>query len=107
MEQEIIQALDLVRKASRQMVKLTDQDIQDILNELADLTLENEAYILEENQKDLDRMDPSNPKYDRLLIYLQHVFPVSSLMSSFEEGVSLVTLLLLVPLPVEVLSPEF
>ena len=68
MEQEIIQALDLVRKASRQMVKLTDQDIQDILNELADLTLENEAYILEENQKDLERMDPSNPKYDRLLL---------------------------------------
>ena len=39
-----------------------------ILNELADLTLENTTYILAENQKDLDRMNSKDPKYDRLLL---------------------------------------
>ena len=50
------------------MVNLTDEDINTILNELADLTLENEAYILAENKKDLERMDKADPKYDRLLL---------------------------------------
>lgn len=68
MEQQIITALQEVRKASRKMVNLSDQDIQDILNELADLTLENEALVLAENQKDLARMDKEDPKYDRLLL---------------------------------------
>lgn len=68
MQEEILKELKKVKKASRQLVKLTDEQIATILNELADLSLENEAFILEENQKDLDRMDPENPKYDRLLL---------------------------------------
>ncbi len=68
MEQEIINNLQKVKIASRKMVNLTDEDINTILNELADLTLENEAYILAENQKDLERMDKNDPKYDRLLL---------------------------------------
>ncbi len=68
MQEEILNELKKVKKASRQLVKLTDEQIATILNELADLSLENEAFILGENQKDLDRMDPENPKYDRLLL---------------------------------------
>ncbi len=68
MKEEIINNLKKVQRASRKMVNLSDEDIRSILNELADLALENEAYILEENKKDLDRMDPQNPKYDRLLL---------------------------------------
>lgn len=68
MEQDIINSLKKVRQASRKMVNLTDKDIKEILNELADLALANEAFILEENKKDLDRMDPKDPKYDRLLL---------------------------------------
>ena len=60
--------LKKLSKASRKLVRLTDETIHKILNELADLTLENTAYILAENQKDLDRMDPQDPKYDRLLL---------------------------------------
>ncbi len=33
---------------------------------MADATLANTDYILQENRKDLERMDPANPKYDRL-----------------------------------------
>ncbi|MCP4521331.1 MAG: glutamate-5-semialdehyde dehydrogenase [Cytophagales bacterium] len=68
MQEEILKELQKVKRASRQLVKLTDEQIASVLNELADLALENEAFILEENKKDLDRMDPENPKYDRLLL---------------------------------------
>ena len=65
---DILDQLKVVNKASRKLVRLTDKDIHTILNEVADLTLKNVDYILTENQKDLDRMEPSNPKYDRLLL---------------------------------------
>ncbi len=68
LETEIKEGLAKVKAASRKSVNLTDEDIKTILNELADLALENESFILSENQKDLDRMDPDNPKYDRLLL---------------------------------------
>lgn len=68
MKDEIIENLKKVKRASRKSVNLTDADISTILNELADLALDNTDYILAENAKDLARMDPSNPKYDRLLL---------------------------------------
>ncbi|MEM1123171.1 MAG: glutamate-5-semialdehyde dehydrogenase [Bacteroidota bacterium] len=64
----ITEDLKKLSKASRKLIRLSDEDIHTILNELADLTLENTAYILAENQKDLDRMNPDDPKYDRLLL---------------------------------------
>ena len=68
MEQEIIQNLKKVKRAERKLVQLTDEEIRKILNEVADLSLEKEEYILSENKKDLARMDPNDPKYDRLLL---------------------------------------
>jgi len=64
----IIEDLKILSRASRKLVRLTDKEIHAILNELADLTLANTDYILAENQKDLDRMNPQDPKYDRLLL---------------------------------------
>lgn len=61
-------ALQRVSQASRKLVRLTDAQIADILNKLADLALQQADYILQENKKDLDRMDPADPKYDRLLL---------------------------------------
>lgn len=68
MQEAILAQLEVVSSASRKLVQLTDQDIANILHEVADLSLVHEDYILAENQKDLDRMDVSNPKYDRLLL---------------------------------------
>lgn len=68
LDQQISDQLKKVRVAVRKMVALGDQEINAILNELADLTLENIPFLLEENQKDLERMDPQDPKYDRLLL---------------------------------------
>ena len=68
LDTNITEDLKKVNKASRKLIRLTDEKIHQILNELADLTLENTNYILAENQKDLDRMNPKDPKYDRLLL---------------------------------------
>ena len=64
----ILDDLKKVSKISRQIVQLSDRQIADILNEIADLSLERQAHILSENQKDLDLMDSKDPKYDRLLL---------------------------------------
>ena len=55
-----------VREASRVLLKLKNKDISHILETLADATLAHTGFILEENRKDLARMEPANPKYDRL-----------------------------------------
>ena len=65
--------LQKVNQASRKLVRLTDTQIADILNQVADLAIKQADYILKENKKDLDRMDPADPKYDRLLLNRQRL----------------------------------
>lgn len=55
-----------VQAASRQLTLLTDNEINRILNAVAEATIAQTPYILAENEKDLARMDKANPKYDRL-----------------------------------------
>lgn len=55
-----------VQAASRKLALLTDEQINRILNAVADAVMTRSPYILAENEKDLARMDKENPKYDRL-----------------------------------------
>ena len=55
-----------VQDASRQLLRLTDNEVNAILRDVAEATLVQADYILAENRKDLSRMDPAHPKYDRL-----------------------------------------
>lgn len=55
-----------VREASRSLTFCNEQTINEILCSVADATEQNATLILQENAKDLARMDVSNPKYDRL-----------------------------------------
>ena len=55
-----------VRKASRTLLRLTHKDIDNMLCALADATVRQAAFILDANRKDLARMNPEDPKYDRL-----------------------------------------
>jgi len=55
-----------VQKASRSLSFLSDEKINAILLSLADVIENDVEKILIENKKDLDRMDESNPVYDRL-----------------------------------------
>lgn len=55
-------------KASRALNLMDEEFINSILLQLADKTLEKVDFILGENMKDLDRMDESDPMYDRLML---------------------------------------
>jgi glutamate-5-semialdehyde dehydrogenase len=55
-----------VAKASKALIRLTDQEIAEVLMRVAQAAEEQSGYILSENAKDLMKMDESDPKYDRL-----------------------------------------
>lgn len=57
-----------VKEASKTLVTLDSKTIHDVLVDVSEEILKQQAKILEENQKDLDRMDQSDPKYDRLML---------------------------------------
>lgn len=52
--------------ASRQLITLSDEARNSILTDTANELLKQQAKVLAANEKDLARMDPANPKYDRL-----------------------------------------
>lgn len=62
-----------VREASRKLALLEEEKINSILLALADKAEKNTEAILSENQKDLDRMAESDPKYDRLKLTEQRM----------------------------------
>lgn len=60
---------DLLRQAasaSRQLLNLHDETIRLILLDTAQVLIDRQAEVLKANRRDLERMEPSNPKYDRL-----------------------------------------
>jgi glutamate-5-semialdehyde dehydrogenase len=63
---DLLHELGKVKEASRKAYRITDKEINQILHEVADLAEKKATFILLENQKDLDRMDSHDPKYDRL-----------------------------------------
>ncbi|MFB9844621.1 glutamate-5-semialdehyde dehydrogenase [Mucilaginibacter ginsenosidivorans] len=52
--------------AGRNIIGIEPDTIVAVLNDVAASAIANTTHLLQENQKDLDRMDPSDPKYDRL-----------------------------------------
>ena len=52
--------------ASQELNLLSVRKINEVLLKIADATEKSTGYILRENQKDLARMESSDPKYDRL-----------------------------------------
>ena len=58
--------LQATKQASAVVRRLSPATKTDLLNRLADVIAAHSAEIVVENQKDLDRMPPEDPKYDRL-----------------------------------------
>lgn len=56
------------RKASRGLGGCGDERVSDVLRSLADTVSASKDELLEANRSDLARMDPGDPKYDRLLL---------------------------------------
>jgi glutamate-5-semialdehyde dehydrogenase len=70
---EIKKQLELTLRASRSLNLISVDQINHILNDVADAAIAQTDKILKENQKDLDRMDPSDPKYDRLKLTKERI----------------------------------
>jgi glutamate-5-semialdehyde dehydrogenase len=64
----IIPLLETTQKASLQIRKLSDKNKKELLFALAKLLQEETVNIIQENLKDVNRMDPINPKRDRLIL---------------------------------------
>ncbi len=73
MNTDIENTFKAVKQASRDLVSLSAEKINEVLIEISELAVEKTDLILTENQKDLDRMDKNDPKYDRLLLSKERI----------------------------------
>ncbi len=66
MNPNLEQQLIGLKAAARKLQSLKDEIFQEVLTDLSRQVMADEKEILSANELDLARMDPSNPKYDRL-----------------------------------------
>lgn len=62
-----------VQQASRKLNRMLPGQVDNTLQTLAELTLSQIPFLLEANQRDLERMDPQDPKYDRLQLTAERI----------------------------------
>ena len=74
----ITETLKAVRNASRKLNLLDEKTINSILLSVADEAEKEVDYLLKENKRDLDSMDKSNPKYDRLMLTANRISGIAS-----------------------------
>lgn len=67
-----------IKNSTRSLTKITSTDTTRVLLKLADEAEKNIEILLAENQKDLVRMEKSNPKYDRLLLTADRIKSIAS-----------------------------
>ncbi len=75
---EIRNQLELTQKASRSLNLLSEDKINHILNDVAKAAVAHTEQILQENLKDLERMDPSDPRYDRLKLTARRIADIAA-----------------------------
>ena len=69
-------------EASRKLNLVNDDQVKHLLLELANEARTQSEIILAENQKDLDRMDPQDPKFDRLKLSEERIEGIASDMEN-------------------------
>ena len=82
---KIKQLLQAAQQAGRSIQQLSDEKIQIVLNAIADETSAQIEFILAENQKDLDRMNPEDPKYDRLKLTAERIQDITADMRAVAQ----------------------
>ncbi len=75
---KIKEQLQKTLEASRKLNLVDDKKVNSVLKELAAQARLNTDFILKENQKDLARMDPEDPKYDRLKLSEERIEGIAS-----------------------------
>ena len=63
---QLKETFEKVKRASKSLALLSDEQRNDILNAVADAIINNKTRILEANAQDLAKMSKENPLYDRL-----------------------------------------
>jgi glutamate-5-semialdehyde dehydrogenase len=86
------EVFDNARKACRDIIHFSPEQVTGILELLADETIRSTEHLIEENKKDLDRMPEDDPKFDRLKLspkrirdIADDILNVSRLDSPLEE----------------------
>ncbi len=74
------QYFERARKAGRSLIGLSNQQIDALLLELADAAVAATDELLLANQADLDRMDPTDAKYDRLKLTADRIASIAAEM---------------------------
>ncbi|MBE6301530.1 MAG: glutamate-5-semialdehyde dehydrogenase [Parabacteroides distasonis] len=77
-QEQLKQALS----ASRQLIMLENETINHILSDAANALIERQQEVLDANAQDLQRMDPNNPKYDRLKLNEQRLIGIANDMKN-------------------------
>lgn len=75
---EYIQQFELARESSKQMHNLSAELVNKVLTDLAVEIVKQTDEILQANQLDLNNMDRSDPKYDRLLLNPERVAAIAA-----------------------------
>lgn len=75
---DLFETFAAVKEASRKLSCVNDDFIGKIINETAGALVDNADKILAANSLDLNRMDPSNPKYDRLKLTGNRIMNIAS-----------------------------
>ena len=63
---QLKETFERVKRASKSLAMLNDEQRNEILVAVADSIIDNKARILKANAQDLAKMEKSNPLYDRL-----------------------------------------
>ncbi|NVJ86330.1 MAG: glutamate-5-semialdehyde dehydrogenase [Algoriphagus sp.] len=71
--------------SSRKLASLENNQVQKILFNLADFMVSQSDFLIQENQRDLERMDPSNPMVDRLLLTPSRIEGIAQEMRQVAE----------------------
>lgn len=82
---DLTSTFERVKAAARQLVRLPEEKVNEILHAVADEALAQSGYILQENAADLARMSPDDPKYDRLKLTYERLEGIAADMRKVAE----------------------
>ena len=77
--------LQEVYQAAKSLLRLSDDLIAEVLCAVADEIIAQADVILKANEQDLSRMDPANPKYDRLKLTLERLEGIAADMRNVSK----------------------
>ncbi len=75
---DLTATFERVKAAGRSLLRMSGERVNEILLAVADEMLAQAACILEENEVDLARMSPDDPKYDRLKLTAERLEGIAS-----------------------------